>query len=252
MKKYFNISILIGIFFFGLTSCKKDETEPANEEGLKSSTGDLETPSPPEAEDAIASRAEVVFHKSYDAELSEEEAAALWERDVKQFKKESAQNKVNGVSTEFFFGLEIWSGTQTHNGTNGYAGFYGAFETDQGLVISQFVELNTEGELGDDAGGISDFYLVKVIIEEPNDPISFVRAQWANLWLHGTDGWFVKRFSVYVEDQLQSVPASGRGSLIVHRINKWLDNETSDGWDVYIADPINDRQVELFGDGLRF
>ncbi len=251
MKKYFNISILIGIFFFGLTSCKKDETEPANEEGLKSSTGDLETPSPPEAEDAIVSHSEVVFHKSYGAELSEEEVDALWERDVKQFKKESAQSKVNGVSTEFFYSVRIWTGTQTNNGTTGEAYFDAIFITDMSSPPAGRTTLNMNGELTDLNGG-DDRYLMKYVIDEGIYPISFVEAVSGRLSLKGTDGWFVKFWAISLFPDQQSVPATGFSQLGA-KVNKWLDNDTPEGWD-QLKIPGSDGvfDVRHYGQGLRF
>lgn len=211
-----------------MVSCQKEETEndrfieKTQEEEFMSKTGNSDS--------EIETTSEVLtplLHKRYDASLSKEEAAALFDIEVSKFKKENGHD--DKPSTYFYFIAATKTGTLSHSQTDGVVKGRFNFLTDKGQVETSWKTLNLEGD--DRENGAWDYYY---IASGHIDSVNWVECKNASLALKGTDGWYLEFFNVYVRPSNQA-PGSGAtgGSFIFSVAQTWLDNTTSGGWDYY-------------------
>lgn len=212
----------------GMVSCEKAETETelplekSQEEGFNIKTGNNDS--------EIESTSEVLsplLHKRYDASLSKEETAALFDIEVSKFIKENGHS--DKPSSYFYFLAATKTGTISHSQTDGVVKGRFNFLTDKGQVQTSWKTLNLEGD--DRENGAWDYYYIG---SGHVDSVNWVECQKASLALKGTDGWYLEFFNIYVRASNQA-PGSGAtgGSYIFSVAQTWLDNTTSGGWDYY-------------------
>ncbi len=224
LKKYL---VLTALALF-IASCEKSElieetSTPQGEqvEGFKSQTGNSDS------EIGNLSDEKPLFHMKYGGDISEEEANARFEVDVKAFIEEYKKNN-KGVSTEWFYRIVTHTGTQTYNDTDANVWGRVQFKTDKGNINAGWKELNNFGN--DREKGDWDYYIFRAAY--PGQAVSWVEVDHASLALQGTDGWFVTHFYAQVYTSIQSISSSGYSRIIAYP-NVWLDNNTSSGWDYY-------------------
>lgn len=222
MKKNIRNIVVALCAIFAFYSCQKiDQVNKA--EGLKSSTGDQVLLLDNEIdEDSFTS--EIIFHRHYDANLTEQESEALWEEDLNGLEIEKS---LKAYSTEWFHRVATRTGTQTDNGTDDEVKCLIRYRTDIGSYTKSWTILDNSG---DDREGGWDYYLVRSTISDR--AIQWIELIYAQISLKGTDGWFVTNFNVYDSPSFQNIPATGTTS-IYSQPNRWLDNETSSGVDIY-------------------
>lgn len=168
---------------------------------------------------------EPVYHMSYDASLTEEEAFAKFKVDEAKFLDEYSKHSKKGVSTEWWFIVYLETGVQTDNQTNGRSSLYTSFKTDKGYVGANY-SLPNAGK----TKGAKDFYGFRAYY--PMKPVHWVQLICTQLSLIGTDGWFPKVFNVAATNINQSVPAVG-ATRINAKPNVWLDSHSSSGTSYY-------------------
>lgn len=209
-----------------LLSCDKPilSTEPNTQvdlEGYNSTTGNSETV----LEKKNLEISVPLLHAHFDKVLSKEETGALFDQMVTKYMK-SYERTGKGVSTEWFYKIRTYTGTQTNNGTDGEVIGLVNFSTDKGDV-TRYTFLNNPG---DDREGGWDLYFIRTAIA--GQAVSWVEVKNGKLFLKGTDGWFPKVFEVSVNPWEQSVSATG-GSGFISEPNVWLDNNSASSWDIY-------------------
>ncbi len=230
MKKGGNFMGVLGValFVFCIASCEQPDGETdfinTNERaGFLSTTGNSDEIIEDKSEPEIP-----LLHKRLNGDLSEEEANSKFSEAVAEYMaKSNVSNKA--VSTEWYYRIATYTGTQTDNGTDGNvkAGVY--FKTDKGVYNLQNIVLNNPGD--DHEPGKWDYYLFKASI--PGQAVSWVRIISSKIQLQGTDGWFVKQFHTYMVVSDQTVPASGATNSYTFP-NVWLDNHCANCWDSYV------------------
>lgn len=220
MKKATKTIYLAIAIIVAMSSCQKiDDLKKA--EGLKSTTGSQEYNV--EDEEGIV-ESEVVFHKHYDGNLTKEEVNALWEEDVKGL----TFAPLKGYSTEWFHKVQIRTGTQTNNETDGAVACKIVYRTSH--HSNAYTSYRNLDNPGDDREGGWDIYILRSTIS--GSAIQWIELKSASLRLKGTDGWFVTDFDVLEKPQHQTVPATGL-STIWSAPNQWLDSNTSSQYDYY-------------------
>lgn len=221
MKKVIKTGLGLASVVLFLASCQK-EAAVSKEEGLMSATGNQELVDDDSAE---LIKTEVVLHKKYSKALSEEEAEALWNEELKSVKNTPG---LKAYSTEWFHRVRTRTGSQTNNGTDDRVECSIYYTTDIGSYYKSRTVLNNSGN--DREEGQWDYYLIRSYIADK--AIRWIELDRAYLYMQGTDGWFPTDFDVYVTPYFQSIPATG-GTYIYSAPNEWLDSETSTGWDSY-------------------
>lgn len=208
-----------------MTSCQKEEPqnelfiENTQEEGFVSKTGNNDS--------EIEATSEVLtplLHRSYDASMSKEEAAALFHADVAKFEKENGKTNRPGKYIKF----EVWTLTSSlsHSQTDANVWARANFLTDKGSKNVPWFRLNNEGN--DRENGAWDFYYFGT----HTSSINWFEAKSATVALQGTDGWHIKYFDIRVWGSKQYSSASGN-SRVLSNPESWLDNNTSSGWDYH-------------------
>lgn len=221
--------LFVIVLSLGLYSCQESELESLenSEEGFESITGnsdsELEVVEDVEVLELPGLR-EPIFHASYDGSLSEEEALARYKVDEAKFLKEYVKNH-KGVSTEWFYRINLRTGTQSNNETNGKVSVYVRFKTDKGYLGQRYTLPNAGRYKGRWDWYTADTYY-------PGQAVRWVQVYCAQLALQGTDAWFPTNFVVGSGSWYQNVPATGN-SRILKEPNVWLDSNTSSGWDTY-------------------
>lgn len=243
MKKIFSLkkcAIVTTLFIFMITSCEKETivtNEPTQniEEGFKSQTGNNDTVLDIENE----SESKPALHMSYSSDLTQEESKAKFDLEVKKFISNRKKLKGRGVSTEWFYKVYTYTGTQTHNNTDAAVRSKITFKTNKGSVIHTYTL--DQPLLNDREKGSHDWYLM-IRSYYPGQAVDWVEVTKGQLQLNGTDGWFVKRFHIYIYTQDQSVPATGFSRLYSYP-DVWLDNNSNSGWDTYDTGSIGSGRV---------
>ncbi len=234
---------IIAVGMMCITSCEKPEENQiiskTQEEGFMSTTGNSETILMNNDPSTKMIESTQLLHMHFDKELSKEEATAKFNKKVTEFMKTYQSANEKGVSTEWFYRVDTYTGYQNANGTDGTVRVLTWFYTDRGYVGTSYEYLDNSG---DDREGGWDFYLLSA--EYPGKAVSWVEAYEARLELQGTDGWFVKQFDIEMWYHLQNVPATGY-TTIQSDPNVWLDNSTSSGWDHYNTGAIGTGRVSF-------
>lgn len=224
-----HILVIINLFVLALfiTSCEESELneetsifEDEQVEGFKGQTYNSDF------QEEEVSDEKPLFHITYSGNISEEEANAKFDTDVKAFKEEYKKSN-RGVSTEWFYTVLTHTGTQTYNDTDAKVYSRVEFKTNKGGIWSTRTlnNLGNDREIGD-----WDFYLFRTYY--PGQAVSWVELYNASISLLGTDGWFVTHFHVAVVPINQSISSSGYTRIFTYP-NVWLDNPSSSGCDVY-------------------
>lgn len=221
MRKLFRVSLLVFASMFFLVSCEKDDSF-AQEEGLKSTTGDQEIPI------AVSqpSEAELVFHKHYDGSLTAAEADAKWNEDKAKFEITS---NLKDYSTEWFYDVRTNTGTQTGNGTDDIVKVLVYFTCNLSANL-YYSNWNSIGASDPYFEGGWDYFLVRDYIYD--ESVQWVELKEAILIFIGTDEWYVKDFQVRLEPGDQTVSATGY-SEIISEPEIWFDNSSFLGMDLY-------------------
>lgn len=227
IKTYFIASLII-LFAF---SCEKESITndvpitTTQEEGFFSKTGNNDkTVDFTEDENSAF---ETVLHRSYSSDLTEEEAKQKFDKEVEAYLNERRMSR-RDVSTEWYYRVYTYTGTQTHNNTDGNVRVKVRFKTNRGH-LTHTRTLDNPGN--DREKGSHDWYL-NLRTAYPGKAVSWVNVKSAKLQLQGKDGWFVKKFRVFIVKQDQTMPATGY-SRLYSTPNVWLDNKTKKGWDTY-------------------
>lgn len=230
MKKRGNFMLCIGIVACVLctTSCEQPdgETEFINtndKEGFKSTTGNSDR----FIEDEDTKTEKPVLHLQFDEQLSEEDRQARFDKAVALYVSgEDVQSK--GVSTEWYYRIATYTGTQSGNGTDAMIRAAVHFKTDKGYKYVNNIKLDNLDD--DHEMGKWDYYLFKTSF--PGQAVSWVQIKSSEIRLLGTDGWFLKQFHTYMVASDQTVPASGSTNIYSFP-NVWLDNTCMRCWDTY-------------------
>ncbi|WP_397364841.1 hypothetical protein [Olleya sp. R77988] len=218
LKEYL---VLITLALF-VTSCEQFELEeenstPQNEqvEGFKGRTHDSDFPI-----DDVEVK-EALFHMTYSGDISEEEANAKFNLDVKSFMKDYKKNS-KGFSTEWFYFIATHTGNQSNNNTDDDVFVVTRFNTNKGKINSH----RTLNNWGDDREkGDWDYYFFSTYY--PNEAVSWVECDYVYIFLSGTDGWFITDLFVGVFPSFQSASSYGYSKIVAYP-NVWLDNPSSD------------------------
>jgi len=225
--KKLSVYALIISLSIGLFSCEKSEIETSEssleEEGFKSTTGNSDTESLQfeTLEGEIQMEAKPLIIKYYPESFTEEEATAQFEKDSKHLMEEYRKK---GVSTEWFYRVNIRTGTQSNNTTNGRVSSYVRFRTDKGYVSQRYTLPNA----GRNPGWV--YYVADTYY--PGKAVSWVEIHCTQLALRGTDAWFPTNYNVGAGSWFQNVPATGN-TRINASPNVWLDSNCSTCWDTY-------------------
>lgn len=224
------LALLVLLF---ITSCARDDNYEApdenEQEAFLSTTGNSDSPEIEEVgSEGLdgALMAYPVMQMHFDAEMSHEEAKAIFDNQFKEFMK-TYESEEKAFSTEWFFKVWTYTGTQTDNDTDGTVHASVNFFTDKGTKHTTYMNLDN---FGNDREGGWEVYVLRTFI--PGQAVSYVRANHAHIRLQGKDGWFLRDYYVYVTRFDQSLTATG-GSFIVSHPNVWLDNNSSSAWDYY-------------------
>ena len=223
LKEYF---VLIALALF-ITSCEESElneeptiSQAEQVEGFKGQTQNIDFSM------EELSNEEALFHVTYSGDISEKEANAKFNTDVKIYIEEYKKSN-KGVSTEWFYYIWTHTGTQSHNNTDADVYSRVEFRTNKGgLRVNK-----TLNHWGDDREkGDWDYYLFST--SYPGQAVSWVEFYSARLSLWGTDGWFVTHFNVTAFPYYQSTSSSGYTKIIATP-NVWLDNPTNSTSAIY-------------------
>lgn len=217
--------LLVGSLF--VVACEKSEgaidlSEKENqEEGFTSTTGNNDSATE-DTSDALSP----VLQMQYDASMSREEVEASFDLAVAKYIKENGKAD---KSTEWYYKVQTYTGTQSYNDTDGSVWARVNFLTDRGHRHLSWMKLDHAWPYNDHEGGWGT-YLFKSPIQNPS--IGWLEAESATLALGGTDGWYVRYFDIHVYTSDQTASATG-GTHIISDPEVWLDNSTSSGWDYY-------------------
>ncbi len=168
-----------------------------------------------------------LLHIRLNGDLSEKEATAKFDRVVAEYMRKS-NKPIKGVSTEWYYRIATYTGTQSGNGTDGNVRAGAYFKTNKGILNIQNIILNNPGD--DHETGKWDYYLFKASF--PGQAVNWVKIIASKIQLQGTDGWFVKEFHTYMVTEDQTIPASGNTNIYTFP-NVWLDNTCANCWDSY-------------------
>lgn len=219
------IILLCSLTFF---SCSKNETvttENTNQEEFLSTTensiSELES-----IKDAVELESEVIFSKEYDEDLTEEEASAKFDKDLKEFLLTNPQTPKKALSTEWFYNAGIRTGYQTGNTTKGLVQSRVYFRTNRGTSwVGYNYPYGTASKPGWKFQHSRGWY--------PNNaPVSYVKPIGHRISMKGTDAWFVIELIADVFSFHQSIAAWGNCGL-TSKPYVWLDSYSSSGWDHY-------------------
>ncbi|MBQ0736220.1 hypothetical protein [Aquimarina celericrescens] len=246
MKNFGNLktmaSLIIGVFF--IVSCEKSDVEietnqileTEKEEGFKSKTGnDGEALNNTKEESVLP-----VMKMHFGKDVSKEEAMRKFDAAVKTYiSKQPVQTKA--FSTEWYYKVWTFTGTQSNNDTDGDVGTYVRFTTSAGAYTSNFNWMDEFWD--DDFEGGWDAFLFKSSF--PGRAVEWVEVDNATLYLEGTDGWFVTDFVIQMAPDYQTLPATGFSSFWAHP-NVWLDNSCSNScWDSYYTGNIGTGRLNF-------
>ncbi len=221
--------VMGALCILAISACEKSEEavpEISNEqEDFMSVTGKSDT----KIEENVTVEIPLL-HRSYSADLSEEEAEAKFEKAVAEYmhKNSVSTNQQKGFSTRWYYRIRTKTGTQKDNETDGDARASVRFRTSRGIYTHSISNLDNAGD--DRERGQTDYYYLSASYS--GQAISWVEVQSAKISLKGTDGWFVTNYDVYVYPSYQTVSATGSSYLRSYP-NVWLDNTFFWGWDTY-------------------
>lgn len=240
MKNLFNLkvvtSLLVGALF--IISCEKSEitTETEQivdqqEEGFKSETGNTDEVLKIEDNATLP-----LLKMHFDATVSQKEAINSFNKATDEFiSKQPKQNKA--FSTEWYYKVWTYTGTQSYNTSNGAAGTYVTFNTSVGAYSTVFNRLNDHP---DGSGWSASLFRGSV----PGLAIQWVEVDYARLYLQGTNGWFVTNFVIQILPGDQTLSSAGSSTLWCYP-NVYLDNTTSSAWDSYFCNPANTGRLNF-------
>ncbi|WP_299432779.1 hypothetical protein [uncultured Aquimarina sp.] len=244
MKNQINIKkyLLITLCSMFIASCENSEinSEISNiseKEGFISTTGQSDSV----LEENISEAKKPVLHMHYDDDLTEEEVHAKFDVAIAAYKRENINQNEKSTNV-WMYRIATYTGTGTNNQTDGgvRADVYFGSDKLNGGLTKESVKLDNPG---DDREGGWDIYLFEA--STAGRPIKWVQIMASTLKLKGTDGWFVKQFNVFVSPWDQVISGTTGQAKSITQPNIWLDNETSDGWDVYHSNN-KDENKKLF------
>ena len=175
--------------------------------------------------EAVTVEGESILHKRYDANLSYDEAKALWNKELNVFKtKNTTRANVNQV----FYTVGTKTGTGQYDGTDDEVRIDVYFNTNGGVYSQKHIKLDHKNY--DDREGGWDFYLI--IFYNQINSLDYISLRSARVKLKGTDGWRLEKLNIEIEGTNQNVAANGL-SRLYQRIFTTLDNSDSDDWDTH-------------------
>ena len=236
----FKMSVLAFSYALLIVSCDKTEAEielpktDTQEEGFMSKTGNSDA-APEDTSEMLSP----LFHEHFDGAMSKEEVAANFDEAVSKYMKENPN--VSKSSTEWYYQVQTYTGTQTHNDTDANVWGRVDFVTDRGHRHLAYVELD-KGLFYNSREGGWDTYFFRSTTQNPS--INWLEAERATLALQGTDGWYVKYFDIHVHSADQSAAASG-STHVYSDPEQWLDNASSSGWDYYSTGTVGNGRMNF-------
>ncbi|MEW7289595.1 hypothetical protein [Aquimarina sp. 2304DJ70-9] len=212
-KKY----VLIAACTIVITSCEKSEVD--------TEINTIET-----TEEVVTKTVKPFLHMSFDADVSEEEASALFNKAVEEyylkendFSKRSTKNWVYRITTR--------TGNGKYDGTDGAVKSTVRFRTNTGWH-HWTVYLNNPGN--DREKGKTDYYGIDITFDQS---LRWVELSSASISLKGKDKWVFNKFKVDMTKLMQPGNESSYsgGSLLEPVINPAgsLDNNSTNGWDTW-------------------
>lgn len=229
MKKLRNLKqyTLIILSAFAIASCEKEDTEITNGSNNLSSE-----------EKIIEVESKLVFHKNYDGNLSEEEAAAQFDEDLKKYMSE---NKYKSESGGFNYVIETKTG---NNGTDGevqsMTGMILGNNNGSRVSIGVKKELNISNK-NDRQPNSWDFYHLHV--DTGNSRPSWVELIGSEISLQGTDGWHLK--TLFVKVRAFENPNTSGLSIISDNPNVHLDNDNNNTLDGYYTGDVGIGRINF-------
>jgi len=229
MKTLINFKVIAIIMLLSMAfySCSEDELATTdNQEEFRSTTAnstELES-----FEDAVELEGEVLFSKTYDEDLTPEEASALFDKDVQQYLKDNPQVPQKALSTEWVYNVGFRTGSQSYNTTNGTVQSRVYFKTNRG---TSWMAYNHPSGAASRAGY---HYEYRKGWYPGRAPVSYVKPVGHRIGMRGTDGWFVTFMAVTMAGIHQTIPASGLAGLQKYPY-VWLDSSSSNAWDFYYS-----------------
>ncbi len=153
LRKY----VLVVVCVFVVASCEKSEVETEvttveHQEGFISTTGNSDT----SIEQNPSEMVQPLFQMHFDAEVSEEDALAIFNKKAADFMK-TYKSQVKGVSTKWHYRICTYTGNQLNANTNGMVQAWVDFNTDKGGSHTSALNLDNPGD--DREGGMGLLYL---------------------------------------------------------------------------------------------
>ena len=252
MINFKNIKTISSLFIGALlvVSCENSDLETENNldmaidhgEGFKSETGNSDVDL-----DITSDATSPIFTMHFDNDVSKEDAILEFDKAVESYLSGQQESTSIGAkslgteafSTEWFVKVWTYTGTQTHNNTDGTVGTYLKYTTSAGNHYAPFAFLDN---VGNDREGGWDAYLIRTFI--PGVAIEWVEIDYGTIYLKGTDGWFITDFVAQLTTGNQSINATGF-SQFWSEPNVWLDNDTDSGWDSYYTGNIGTGRLNF-------
>lgn len=228
VKKYIFGALCVSL----LASCDKSKETTAPAEGYVSTTDKTVAVEFNDNEEFVTP----LFQMHFSDDVSKEEGEARFDKAFAQHKienKDIFSNKHRGVSTEWFFKIQTYTGTQTNNETDGKVMGKLTYLTNIGTYHTNWRTLDNSG---DDREGGWDIYIFRSFIADA--AVSWIEIKKEEIGLLGTDGWFLKDFDAIIKPANQNVPATGYSSIF-RDVNRWLDSPSSSQWDTWSSGTVN-------------
>ncbi|MEW7278432.1 hypothetical protein ABW636_07535 [Aquimarina sp. 2201CG1-2-11] len=166
----------------------------------------------------------IIFHKSYSGDLSEKEANAKFEVDLKIFNENRKISEKKSFVWQWYSKLSVKTGTLSNSQTNGTVKMKALYNrgpnsAEPGLRGTLLVNRRT---LDNPENGQWDFYIFRHI----EHVVGWVKIENVEFILdeNSNDGWFLERFQLEITPSLQQNSSSG-SSILVDVPKEWLDND---------------------------
>lgn len=182
-------------------------------------------------EEVVSKTVKPFLHMSFDSDVSEEEASAMFNKALQDYyKKENRLGKISSTKN-WTYRITTRTGNSKHDGTDGAVKSTVRFRTNTGWH-HWTVYLNNPGD--DREKGKTDYYGIDITFDQS---VRWVELSSASISLKGKDGWVFNKFKVDMTKLMQPLSENkySGSSLLEPVINPAgkLDNNSSNGWDTW-------------------
>ncbi len=211
-KKY----VLIAACTIVITSCEKSEVD--------TEINTIET-----TDEVVTKTVKPFLHMSFDADVSEEEASAMFNKALEEYYNKNALSKIS--TKNWTYRITTRTGNSKYDDTDGAVKSTVRFRTNTG-AHTWTVYLDNTGN--DREKGQTDYYGIDITFDQS---LRWVELRSASISLKGKDKWVFNKFKVDMTKLMQPGSESNYlgGSLLEPVINPAgsLDNNSTNGWDTW-------------------